>query len=352
MSAEIAWICFSIFLVALIVFSPWMIRNCKWTKNPIYPLYNSYFQSAGSERQRSLSDSQNDDSKKGLGHFAVRELVYGEKWWETVLIPIRIFFQGQDGNPKYFDGNLNPFLFFLPFFAFLPDRKKESIVQFEKQIFTFFSVLFLLFAFFQTDMRIRWISPILPPIVILSIFGIYGINKIITHQFSKPSIKKLLNCFLYSIITALLVFNINYFIKQFQYVDPLSYISKRISREAYIERFRPEYKVIRYANQNLSENAKILVLFAGNRGYYFDREIFFGQTWLKSQVESSGSTIDILKSLKENNISHILFREDLFLNWLRTAYNSDDNRKLSAFLNEFTTHLKSHGGYSLFELSK
>ena len=30
-------------VVALAVFSPWMIRNFIWTRNPVYPLYNSVF---------------------------------------------------------------------------------------------------------------------------------------------------------------------------------------------------------------------------------------------------------------------------------------------------------------------
>ncbi len=30
-------------LVAMILFSPWMIRNYHWKKNPVYPLYNSWF---------------------------------------------------------------------------------------------------------------------------------------------------------------------------------------------------------------------------------------------------------------------------------------------------------------------
>jgi hypothetical protein len=30
-------------VVALAVFSPWMIRNYMWTRNPVYPLYTSVF---------------------------------------------------------------------------------------------------------------------------------------------------------------------------------------------------------------------------------------------------------------------------------------------------------------------
>lgn len=31
----------------------------------------------------------------------------------------RVFFQGKDNNPKYFDGRLNLYLFILPFIAFI-----------------------------------------------------------------------------------------------------------------------------------------------------------------------------------------------------------------------------------------
>ena len=33
-------------IISILVFSPWMIRNAIWTGNPIYPLYNRYFQKA------------------------------------------------------------------------------------------------------------------------------------------------------------------------------------------------------------------------------------------------------------------------------------------------------------------
>ena len=37
-------VCGAVFIsIALIVFSPWMIRNYLWTDNPVYPLYNGWF---------------------------------------------------------------------------------------------------------------------------------------------------------------------------------------------------------------------------------------------------------------------------------------------------------------------
>ena len=54
-----------------------------------------------------------------ISFFKIREAMYGESFWETLLIPIRMFFQGKDTSYQYFQGSLNPILIiFLPF-AFL-----------------------------------------------------------------------------------------------------------------------------------------------------------------------------------------------------------------------------------------
>ena len=146
-------------IVSLLVFSPWMIKNYIWANNPIYPLYNSLFnpkkvipitiKAPDTDSSDSTNNVSNDVKKpKGRwGHFAVRKIVYGEKWWETAVIPVRVFFQGKDDNPKFFDGRLNPLLFILPFFAFIRLKKNVHALRTEKKILVIFSVLFLLFVF-------------------------------------------------------------------------------------------------------------------------------------------------------------------------------------------------------------
>ena len=54
-----------------------------------------------------------------MNHLAARRLVYDESFVETITIPLRIFFQGEDDNPKYFDGRLDPCLLVFPLAAFL-----------------------------------------------------------------------------------------------------------------------------------------------------------------------------------------------------------------------------------------
>ncbi|MCK4985549.1 MAG: glycosyltransferase family 39 protein, partial [Desulfobacterales bacterium] len=173
-------------LIAATVFSPWAIRNFKWTNNPLYPLYDSWFNPTKTEFHDIIEPrvvhNSNEDSNAGINasngrwtHFAIRKIIFNEKWWEIALIPIRIFFQGRDGNPKYFDGKLNPLLFFLPFFAFMGMRSNSQQLQIEKKIMLAFAVLFIFLAFLQRDMRIRYIGPAIPPLVVLSILGLQSI---------------------------------------------------------------------------------------------------------------------------------------------------------------------------------
>ena len=164
-------------LVALIFFSPWMVRNYVWTNNPIFPLYDHWFNShQGMERER-------------LGFFSVRAVLYGESWWEMALLPIRIFFQGRDGSPQYFDGKLNPFLLFLPFLAFYQMRRDPQTERNEKKIFLNFAVLFFAFAFFSSGLRIRYVSPMIPPLIILSVFGVKRLSED-TKGFKSPIHRK------------------------------------------------------------------------------------------------------------------------------------------------------------------
>ncbi|MCK4792609.1 MAG: glycosyltransferase family 39 protein, partial [Desulfobacteraceae bacterium] len=139
--------------VALLVFSPWMITNYLWTNNPIFPLCDQFF------------NPQNAIKTQTVDLFTFRSSVYHETWWQMALLPVRVFFQGQDGNPQYFDGKLNPFLILLPLCAFFQMKKDDPVIRNEKKILLAFAGLFFATAFFTSDMRIRYISPIIPPLV-------------------------------------------------------------------------------------------------------------------------------------------------------------------------------------------
>jgi 4-amino-4-deoxy-L-arabinose transferase-like glycosyltransferase len=151
------------FVIAMTVFSPWMIRNYRLTGNPVYPMYN----------QLIGNHSVNFEiSNMTMKPWLQRKLIYQESALETAFIPIRIFFQGKDDDPRYFDGKLNPILCLFPIFVLLGRKKSGEKAKLDQGFLIAFSILFLFIASFLVDMRIRYISPIIPPLVVLTVFSI------------------------------------------------------------------------------------------------------------------------------------------------------------------------------------
>ena len=348
-------------IVALLVFSPWMIRNYVWKANPIYPLYNNVFNrqipvspdaQTGNPTLKTADNPQRTSKAKSTrwSPFAVRKVIYGESWWEIALTPVRIFFQGQDDNPKYFDGKLNPFLFFLPFFAFIHSSKNPASLRTEKKILISFTILFLLYAFSTTSIRIRYVAPIIPPLVILSIFGLHRIATLFSnHKVIKPA--WLGSGLIVVIVTTILALNASYISKQFCDVDPFSYLSGRVSRDAYIAKYRPEHSIYQYVNQNLPDDAKILGLFLGNRRYYSDRELFFGVDKFKKLIDSVDSAKILIDDLRESGFTHLIIRFDLFNQWTGTQFDNSKKQMLKIFFARHVGHILSKDGYGLYELS-
>jgi len=355
--------CAIFMVVSLMVFSPWMIKNYIWTSNPIYPLYNSLFnpkkvvqipiKATDTDSPNSASNASGVVKKpKGRwGHFAARKIVYGEKWWETALIPVRVFFQGKDDNPKYFDGRLNPILFLFPFFAFIRIKKNNHALSTEKKIMVMFSVLFLLFVFFQTDMRIRYIAPIIPPLVILSVFSLHEIVVFINEKHSETA-RNTLKGFVFAFMAFLLSLNAIYLIEQFKIIEPISYIGGRVGRDEYIEKYRPEYAAINYANHNIPANAKILCLFLGSRSYYIDREVVFSYGLASKAVIQKDSSKKILDDLKKRKMTHLLIRYDLFSKWLQDNYNEKEKEVIRKFFKKYTSMIFAKNGHGLYRLKK
>jgi hypothetical protein len=345
--------------IVLLIFSPWMIRNYIWTKNPVYPLYHGFFirlnagqfDQSPDEGDNSVVESKNKNRQGEWNHFAIRRMIYNESLAQMVLIPVRIFFEGEDGNPKKFDGRLSPFLFILPFFAFLRIRQDSPVIRLEKEILFLFSVLFVLFAFAQADMRIRYISPVIPPLVMLSVIGLYDLFTSLKARFPVLSERVLPVC-LFITMFAVLSFNSPYIIKQFQLVAPAGYLSGDVSRDEYIEKYRPEYAAIKFANKNLPPDAKILCFFLGNRRYYSDREMLFDETILMNSAKSLKTPDKILSDIKKKRISHFLIWYDEFDKWVNNNFDNSEKVLLRDFFRKNAALLIAKGGYGLYELKE
>ena len=351
----------AIFLVvALVVFSPWMIRNYIWKANPIYPLYESVFNrqpqrlpdgQVNSKIRDPAADLQQAPKSKSTpwSTFAIRKILYGEKWWEIALIPVRFFFQGQDDNPQYFDGVLNPLLFFLPFFAFFHLNKDPALLRTEKKIFIFFAILFLFFAVTSTAIRIRYMTPIIPFLVILSILGLHRLTRSAADR--KRAKPVWIGSGLILIVGAMMLsLNGLYLMRQFRYVEPFSYISGRMSRDAYIAKYRPEYSIYQYANRHLPAQEKILAFFLGNRRYYSDRELVFDIGGFKEIVDHADSVKTITTKLRKKELRYFIIRFDLFNRWMNHQFDNRQREMLKLFFADHVSQILTGDGYGLFEL--
>jgi len=342
---------------ALIIFSPWMVRNALWTGNPVHPLFKSHF-----SKPASVSDAPPDNThpdggqaivpSKGQawGHFNIRRYIYNDSGWEILTTPLRIFFQGRDGHPKYFDGKLNPFLLLLPLLSLIGIRRDDRHICKEKVFLAAFSFLFLLIVFFRTDMRIRYVAPILPPLAILSIYGLSNLKKAIASR-THTEFNSILKLVPSLVLAGMLMLNAAYLIGQFSEVDPLAYISGRVDRDTYIARHRPEYGVIKYANDHLPKESKILAVFLGRRGYYSERDMIFDFSFASKSVKLTSDLDRLSIQFDQRGITHLMIRTDLFTQWINSsAFNDRQREVLKIFLANHTKLIHAEKGHELYGL--
>jgi len=334
-------------LVALLVFSPWMIRNVIWTGNPVYPLYNRVFNAAEAETVEEINETV-IEKRSEMSHIEIRRQVYGENWWEIALIPIRVFFGGRDDSPAHFDGRTNPFLLLLPVFALLGTIKRSKQVKTEIMLMLFFSILFFLFAFVQHHIRIRYFAPILPTLVILAMFGLDNLKKKLHGQHWRLS-KGIGTSIFIAVVAVMLGFNVQYLISRFNRDQPIDYIAKKVNRDEYIQLYRPDYAAFQYANRHLPEESKILGLYMGGRGYYSDIDISFDLQLLQQFAAKAISPIDIFKKLQNRHFTHLLVNYNLFNYWVQN-YDLHERIILNEFFQTCVVTEFSKDGFGLFRL--
>jgi 4-amino-4-deoxy-L-arabinose transferase-like glycosyltransferase len=328
-------------VIALTLFSPWLIRNYIWTNNPVYPLFDHVFN----------PDNPFDNALQvtSLNPFLMRKLVYNESFWQTLLVPVRIFFTGQDGNPVLFDGKLAPYLILLPGLAFLSIKKDPPQLQMSKKILIGFAFIFLIIVFLQRDMRIRYILPIIPPLSVLSVFGLFNLIKSIEKL--KPGRKRQL-CGT-GLAVAVILFaglNISYVVMLYKKTAPLEYLSGKVTRDEYITRFRPEYQALTYANTHLPEDAKLLALYLGKRGYYSNRAIQFDQEIFHRALVKATSVEESVRFLLEKGFTHLILRHDMFLDWVKRSFQPKENQLVQILFSQHLQKLYTGNGHTVFAI--
>lgn len=319
---------FSFLVLAFIAFCPWMVKNLIWTGNPFFPLLGNLFPST-----RGIFGGEGD----GLSILERRDFLYGENGWQIAALPLRIFFSGQDDAPQFFDGVLNPMLI-----LFLPWAFKGKWAD-EKKRFFAFAGLYLLYALFLVEIRIRYILPIVPPLVILLVYGIHNLYL----RIARPA-------WLVAPVTLLWLWNGVYLADHVRAVSPWDYFLGREGRDAYLSRMLPDYPAIQYINRALPPNARIYFLFTGRRVYYSERDYFHDpgeNAWvLARMIQTAHDASDLNFKLAQSGATHLLVREDLLQRFLNDNLAPEQSRLWGIFAQRHLQGLFQARGYSVYQI--
>jgi 4-amino-4-deoxy-L-arabinose transferase-like glycosyltransferase len=274
-------------LIVFLVNSLWLAKNFWYAGNPVYPLASSVI------GKNPYPDQPN------FSPFESRNLLYGETLKDQILLPWNISVMTKTKARHELDGVISPiFLFFLPFFIFLL-RKTPEI-----KWIAYFSLLYFLFFWASSVVRLRYLMPIYPFLGIITAFTA-GTLEIKWKKF-----------FITLTLSLAFLLNLYWALRYTSSVNPINFLVGKESRHDFLCRHLPAYPVYEYANNKLPPTSRIMFLYGGNfgnDGYYLDRDYFFDSRYLGSTVKNilqkSLTPEEVRKEFVRMGITHLL------INW-------------------------------------
>jgi hypothetical protein len=343
------------FAISAVIASPWYLKNYLQTGNPFYPLFNSIFQSLQHRSFQDTIHTQVVEKTVGVGFFKMREIMYGEGLRESLLIPIRMFFQGQDNSYQYFQGSLNPILIVFSPFVLLTKKYKP-----DKLVFIFFSAIFIFMAYFLTEKQVRYILPTVPFLAILAVMGMkdlmdkLGEKTLYFFPRSEKNITSIARIVIFTSAAIFLTFNLLYLKNRISIIKPFAYALGQETEEDFLKRHLLHYPAVKYVNANLPGDAKIFTLFLGRRGYYLDRayrnERSFGMNTIRQMVSSSTTPEKFLEYIRSMDVTHILMRTDLVDNYLKNNFSKKESKRFMVRAKKYWKLLYEENGYAVWAI--
>ena len=301
------------FLILLAVISPWLVKNYVYFRDPFYPFahgetvtdqrtqaiayfgdaeeakLDSYFQNA---RERNLQVAQRIEQI--LAQAAARRPErHPLRFWGYFTNPTVYNVGEPDHTPNY--------LFLLcPLFLIFTRAGKLASLALSCVVF------FLLMAW--SAWTARYLLPLYPPLTLL---GAYTVAQATQWFKKKTSLAIILPVIAVLLTTApTLYMETTRLIKQFE----LNYINGSLSRADYLSLVF-YYPALRYVNENVSANAKILMM-GSQMGYDLQRPYVGDTTWEATpwrRLLLKGATPEgVRDQMKAEGITHVVYGPELF----------------------------------------
>jgi hypothetical protein len=289
---------------ALVVASPWYLKNWLWYSNPLYPFFEGV-------------------TSRGFGLLKLEwgANVFGFR--DYLLLPINLYVKHESFAGVY--GSIEMLSILFPLVFILPWIRKSRILS-------WFAILTLFRFFFwvvTTHSRTRYLLPAFPAICLLSshVFGELTASRILARW------KRVLQLgLLGGLVTTTMLYAILFLLQ----VRPLPVVLGSESKDSFLRRELSDYSAIQYIVNDLPRNARVFMMWDG-RAYYCDARCLpdFFQTGWTRLVLAHTDIMPVAASLKEKGVTHLLLSgEDLDYK-LKDDKTGTHRRALMFFLNEF-----------------
>jgi len=224
---------------AVVICSPWYLKNLIMFGNPVYPLY---FGGPGWSAERLANYSAY------LNSFGA-----GQTFRDYLLLPWNIYAKHTQFGAAMNRNDIPNLLF--PLLLLYPFLKKNPLIN------TLLGISFLRFVLWALgSQQLRFLMPIYP---LLAIATAYIIDQLSENVFQRSSLKLFLPALTVG-LTSISLFYQFQFILQYRTLDV---VIGRESRDEFLANAVGDYPASRYIKEQLEDNHKIMMLGDG-RGYY------------------------------------------------------------------------------------
>jgi hypothetical protein len=266
---------------ALLVASPWYLKNWLWYSNPVYP-----FLEGVTGQGSGLLKLESGGNVFGL--------------WDYLLLPLNLYIHRESFAGVY--GSIEILSLLFPLVFLLPWIRKSRILSW----FALLTLFRFIFWAVTSHDRIRYLLPAFPALCLLSshVLGELATQRVLIRW------KRVLQLGLVGgLVATTMVYTILFLLQ----MGPLPVVLGLETKDGFLRRELLNYPAHQYIMNNLPQNARVFTLWDG-RAYYCDLRCFpdFFQAGWTRLVQADPEILGVAAGLQEMGVTHLLLsREDL-----------------------------------------
>ncbi len=325
--------------IALLVSSPWFVRNTIWTGNPLFPFLLD------------LIPSHNPGWDPGRGQLVVRALRRyggeGKTLVDYLLLPVKLSFLARYEHAERYDGVLGPFyLLSIPLLAAARGLGREA-----RWLLGFAAAFFLFWAL--SSQQVRYLLPVLPALAL----AIAAADRWMAAKTSAASSSVWRRLHAVGLFVVMAIFLVNsgvivYYFNRFNYAQVFF---GRITAAEYLRNKFDYYRFYEHINEHTPPDSRVFLVLASNQPYYLERDYFsdsvFEDYTLDRLVAAAHTPRDVFTRLRGMGLTHILVRSYILFGPRTTPFNEHEKALFLAFLEHHCQPLLLDQHFALFELA-